>query len=323
MELSSLRLVAALAVTGVALVGCSAEPTESESEAASAVVQGVIRVDRTVSEEGVASTISAKFLRAQADDITSAERLVGTQLEIPNEGDCTLPADTRAASSLVRRPVDLVDVGDLSLRSNHERHLEQQGAAQGWQLTPRAFPDIGALVSGVFYTQPDGAFDPNLELELPAPGRYTVTATGAASVDPFTFDVDAPAVPTNVRVAGQSFAKDRDPSVVVGRDIPIEWDPEPARGAGDGLVYVDVHASKAYRCTFRDSGSAILPSDVLSSEDDAQFVVISIHRVREESVRVDLQPGAAQELTSVRFDYARSGRVAAVSRDSGLSTSEP
>jgi hypothetical protein len=306
MKLSSFGLVAALTVAGVALVGCSAEPAESESEAASAVVQGVIRVDRTVSEDGIASTISAKFLRAQPDDITSAERLVGTQLEIPNEGDCTLPIEARPPpepARLVRRPVDLVDVGDLSLRASR---------SSGWQLTPRAFPDIGALVSGVFYTQPDATFDPGAELELPAPGRYTVTATGAASVDPFTFDVEAPAVPANVRVAGQAFAKDHDPTVIVGRDIPIEWDAAPqGAGRGDGLVYVDVHAAKAYRCTFRDTGTAILPSDVLSSDDDAQPITLSIHRVREESVRVDLQPGSTQELTSVRFDYARSGRVMA------------
>lgn len=319
MKLSSLGLVGALAVSAAGLVGCSEEPVESEAEASSAVIQGVIRIERTLTEDAstgaTVGSISAKFLRAQQDDLERAERLVGTQLEIPSEGDCTPIADVRAdgGDSRVRRSVELVDVGDLTLRAAQSDHT--------WQLTPRAFPDIGDLVSGVFYTQPDGAFDQG-EDELPAPGRYTVNATGAAFVDAFSFDVDAPSVPSNVRVAGSPLAvpgssagrsTDRAPVVTVGQDVGVEWDAPSLKEGGsvdDGLVYVDVRGARAWRCTFRDTGAAILPSDVLSRDDAQQFLTISVHRVRDERV----EPSRADASTPlnpprVRFDFARSGRV--------------
>lgn len=298
MKLSS--LVAPLALS-VALVGCSEEPSESETDSTSSVIQGVIRVEQTIAEDGLASTISAKFLRAQPEDLAGAEKLVGTQLEIPAEGECIPVSDVRSSRSAARskRSVDLVDVGDLTVRPS-----TASADDRAWQLSPRAFPDIGDLVSGVFYTQPDLAIEP---ASGDAPSRYTVTATGTSFVDPFTFDVDVPGVPANVRVGGQSIAKGNLPVVSVGRDLTIEWE------EGEGLVYVDVHGSKTWRCTFKDTGAAVLPSDVLSKDDAQQVVVFSVHRLREESVRVDFQ-GAAQknaEFTSVRFDFARSGRVLA------------
>lgn len=303
MKLSSVGIPLALSV---ALVGCSEEPSESETDATSAIIQGVIRVEQTIAEDGLASTISAKFLRAQPDDLVGAEKLVGTQLEIPAEGECILVSDVRSSRPSARgksRPVDLVDVGDLTVGPS-----TASADDRAWQLSPRAFPDIGDLVSGVFYTQPDLAIEP---VSGDAPSRYTITATGTAFVDPFTFDVDVPGVPANVRVGGQSIAKGNLPVVSVGRDLTVEWE------EGEGLVYVDVHGSKTWRCTFKDTGAAVLPNDVLSKDDAQQAVVFSVHRLREESVRVDFQGAASNgaqknaEFTSVRFDFARSGRVLA------------
>jgi hypothetical protein len=299
MKLSSVAL-ASLSALGIGLAGCATEPAETEAEATAAVIEGVIRIDRTASEEGLASSVSAKFLRAQPEDIAHAERLVGTQVELPAPGECTLiavdstprePLRSDALTRGARRAVELVDVGDLSLRA--------ASSDRTWQLNPRAFPDIGDLVSGVFYTQPDtgAGTDP----DLPMPGSYVITGTGATAVDAFSFSVDAPSMPSNVRV-GEDPAKG---SIAVGRDIPVEWDADDARS----IVYVDVHGAHAYRCTFHDTGAAIVPSDVLSREDSGQSVVVAVHRVRDEIVRVDLQDGGGQELANVRFDFARSSRV--------------
>lgn len=296
--------IGALAVSA-SLVGCAEEPTESESEATSAVVQGVIRIERTLGEDGLASTISAKFMRAQPDDLVAADRLVGTQLEIPVEGECAPISEVRS-TGLVRHTVELIDVGDLALRASRTGVADERP----WQLTPRAFPDIGALVSGVFYTQPDVSDEPGAA-DGRFPDRYDVSATGTSFVDPFSFGVDVPSVPTNVRVGGAAFGdghRDSAPTVAVGRDVTVDWNAESS--ASDGLVYVDVLGSKAWRCTFKDTGAAILPSDVVSRDDAQQSLVVSLHRVREESVRVDFQSGAkSHEFTSVRFDFARSGRV--------------
>src|SRR6202041_1916014 len=63
--------------------------------------------------------------------------------------------------------IELIDVGDVTLRAG----------ADAMPLAARAFPDVGELVSGVFYTSRDTAS------ELPAGPTYTVEGTGSAFVD--------------------------------------------------------------------------------------------------------------------------------------------
>jgi hypothetical protein len=309
---SSFVFLTALSAFGAALGGCaSPASTEVESDAAPSTIEAVVHVERTSSPVGTSTSVSAKFLRVLPDDAEKAASLVGTRAVIPAEGDCAPISSLTPRRPVLKGSVDLVDVGDVVLRAraaegatpseNRPRPLELQ-------LTPRAFPDVGDIVSGVFYTQPDVASDSG---DLPSPGAYLLSGTGASLVEPFSFDVSAPATPANVRVVNQPLVASpgeasKLPAVAVGKDLGVEWDVD---GPTDGLVYVDVMGASPFRCAFKDTGSAVVPSDVLSRDDAGHEVSVSVHRVREENLRLDLSEHEGQEAAIVRFDFARAGRL--------------
>ena len=123
-----------------------------------------------------------------------AERLVGSKLDWPVSSDPAHPIPASGVCRPVGSPppaaqgalgtIELVDVGDVTLRA---------GAAV-MPLAPRAFPDVGDLVSGMFYTSPDTASD------LPAAATYTLEGTGAGLVDRFTVEAEAPPALEDVRI---------------------------------------------------------------------------------------------------------------------------
>jgi hypothetical protein len=310
-----------LALGAVGLAGCaSAASSDVESDSAPTTVEGVIHVEQTTairegeSAESTVTSVSAKFLRVLPEDASRAMSIVGSRVVTPHEGECAPIASLSPAridlarldrahrSSELKGQVELVDVGDLVLRATATKASKDANPFEV-RLMPRAFPDVGDLVSGVFYTQPDVTAGNS---ELPSPGTYALAGSGASVVEPFTISVDAPATPTNVRIAGQSFGSSKSStSTSQGRDIAVEWDAVD----NDALVYVDVQGATPYRCSFRDTGSAQLPADVLSRDDAGHSVNVSVHRVREENVRLRLIPQEGTQAATVRFDFSRSGRL--------------
>jgi hypothetical protein len=324
------RILLALGVVGLA--GCaSAASSDVESDSAPTTVEGVIHVEQSTtiregeSSESTVTSVSAKFLRVLPEDASRAMSIVGSRVVTPHEGECAPIASLSPAridlarldrahrSSELKGQVELVDVGDLVLRATAAKASKEANPFEV-RLMPRAFPDVGDLVSGVFYTQPDVSA---ANAELPSPGSYVLAGSGASVVEPFTISVDAPATPSNIRIAGQSFGSSKSStSSAQGRDIAVEWDavspgssPDGSSLDTDALVYVDVQGTTPYRCSFRDTGAAQLPADVLSRDDAGHSVTVSVHRVREENVRLRLIPQDGTQAATVRFDFSRSGRL--------------
>jgi hypothetical protein len=210
--------------------------------------------------------------------------------------DAATPLATEAD---VGARLDLLDVGDITLRVTA---VEQ--AAIDIPLAPRAFPDIGDLASGVFYTSPDASRD------LPAPGSYAMSGTGALALDAFVIEVSAPSAPQNVRVesarAGVGPSNGR---VAHGDDLTLTWDRVlPHDGGAQRLVYIDVSGTSAYRCAFADEGAATLPGAIVDAEDIDGSVTVAIHRLEERLAPVQEQDGQLTAAT-VRFDLAHAIRV--------------
>jgi hypothetical protein len=309
-------VLAAASVFSIAAAGCaSTASSESESGEVASTVEAIVHVERNVTADATSTSVSAKFLRVLPEDAAKAASLVGTRVVMPAEGDCVPITSLSAppegivpgARTDLKGSVELVDVGDLSLRATAadaaSRRRQDEGDAFDVQLTPRAFPDVGDLVSGVFYTQPDVTAD---GVSLPAPGSYVISGTGAAQVEPFAIDASAPATPEHVRVSGRSIASPKGVPFEAGKDVSVDWD---ADGVSDGLVYIDVQGASPYRCTFKDSGAAVIPGEVLGRDDAGHEVALSVHRVRQESVELDLTDHEGRESALVRFDFARTGRL--------------
>jgi hypothetical protein len=285
---------AALPIVAAFVVGCTAPTVDDPVDANGGMTDGVVLIERTTSVDGSAQTnVSAKFMRLGTPvDPDLAERVVGSRLELPAAGSCRrAEADTTAHALGALGAIELIDVGDVTLRAGASRMT----------LAARAFPDVGDLVSGVFYTSRDAASD------LPTGAVYTLEGTGSAQVDRFAIEAEAPTSPDDVRVAGAALGDA--PSVVAGATA-IRWRAPTAADKGrEDLVIVDVAAESgaSVRCAFRDEGRGVVPAWVWSADALGALpttATVGVHRVRERSFSVGgLDAGA------VRFDLAVVGRV--------------
>jgi hypothetical protein len=292
-----------LAVVAVAAIGCSgpvADDLAEVADASGAMTEGVVVVERRVSGDGVAQTsVSAKFMRLGSPvDPELAERVVGTKLDLPTLGTCRpVTAATVDTKTHGRGSIELIDVGDLSLRAGTQR----------LPLAVRAFPDVGDLVSGMFYTSRDTASD------LPLGATYTLESTGAGAIERFAVDVDGPLALEDVRLGTATLAD----GVVVDETQPlaVRWRalaslaaPESA-GATPDVVIVDVGADSgaSVRCAFPDEGSGVLPAWIFRASTLGALpatATIAVRRLRERSfASVGVDTG------EVRFDVGVIGRI--------------
>lgn len=285
--------------------GCSAPVVDDVADASSALTEGIVLVERVVAGDGATQTnISAKFMRLSvASDAEMAERVVGSRLDLPRLGTCTRlaagGAGEKAASLASLGPIELVDVGDVTMRVKSPAPLS--GPAPSVPLALRAFPDVGDIVSGVFYTSPDAARD------LPAGEAYVVDASGSSVIDRFSIEAPAPAAPEDVRVGGVLLTEGI--TLEDGAPAQVRWrSGDVARG---DLIFLDVSGASGatVRCAFSDAGEATVPGALLRSSPlggTGATATLAFHRVR----RRDFAPGlAGLDAGEVRFDLSVVGRV--------------
>ncbi len=288
-------------LAATAAIGCAAPAVDDPADAAGSVTEGIVLVERLASPDGAAQTsVSAKFMRLAAPaDPALAERVVGSRLDLPPVGACrplSGPEGEGAPAKPSReRPatIELMDVGDVTLRTGND----------AMPLAARVFPDVGELVSGVFYTSRDAASD------LPLGATYTLEGTGSAFVDRFSVEAEAPPALADVRVDGAAFSD----GVTLDEDTAatVRWLPALGRDAareGD-VVFVDVSAPSGaqIRCTYPDEGKGVLPAWVLRPATIGALpasVTLAVHRVRERSFLA-----SGLDAGEVRFDLAVLGRA--------------
>jgi hypothetical protein len=267
----------ALVATAAALLGCSANVVASpEVDAESGPTSAaVIEVTRATGGEG-ARTV-ARFARVRGGTFGDGEmNLLNAGLALPPVDTCALASPARKGSDAPSpRAVELTDVGALT--------VEAGGATAA--LTARQVPEVIDLVSGVVYWG---------EAPLPSRGRYEVRATGRPEIDvpPFGVAAHSPGDPQDVRVAGQTGAH----VVLPAGAVDVTWE----AGAAEDVVYVDIAArgTATFRCTFADSGHAVIPASAVAATDDG---TLSVHRVHRESFRA-----RGVDRGEIRFDLARS-----------------
>ncbi len=336
MFVSRVFVLGALAVSagsGCASQGADERTGEDEAELRRSL-HGIVLVERVDSAEGSRGSVSAKFMRVAAHERLLTERLVGARPVVPDSTECVplaaleqteaeaqrtaIWADrlrTEPASIDARSPtshdlaVELLDVGDVRVLVQGAM-ATAEAAPIDLALAPRAFPDVGDLASGVFYTSPDAT------QSLPAPARYQIGSSGTDGLDAFELDLEAPSGPSDLELGG--FPVDFSSKVAVQRDadVALGWnhvEPE----TEDDLVYVDVRVvgvPGAYRCTFPDRGGATLPAEVLRAPSaEPTEVVLTLHRLAERRATMST-PAASQDVTeklgdaTVRFDLARTVR---------------
>lgn len=299
MRSSNVPLPALLASLGVVVGGCSAPVAEADdiTSATGSTTEAIVLVERSAAEgEFVQTNVSAKFMRlAPGADPDVAERVVGgSWLELPAAGECVALTPFAAAEEAdalsALGSIELLDVGDLSIQTGTTR----------MPLATRAFPDVGAFVSGVFYTSRDAQSD------LPAPARYVLESTGSGTLNPFSIEAEAPSAPERVRLFDTALAE----GVVFeeGTAATLRWSASEAPAVGD-VVYVDLTAPSGtgVRCTFNDSGEGVIPASVLGKKTWGALpatVALSVHRLRQGGFAA-----AGIDAGELRFDLSVVGRA--------------
>lgn len=287
--------------------GCSAPVVDDVSDASGGMTEGIVLVERVVSSDGATQTnVSAKFMRLSAGaDLDLAERIVGTRLELPAVGRCVTMPVVDVAEKTARLtslgPIDLIDVGDVTVHIRADARAEPMSSMP---LAARAFPDVGDLVSGVFYTSRDAQSD------LPAGAIYALEGTGSAQVDRFSLEAEAPPAPDDVRI-GDALLRDG-VTLQAGEDVTLQW-PSSADRRNDRVV-VDVRGAgdRTVRCAFSDEGRAVLPAWSLSQRSGAAS--IAFHRIRSRSFEIGRSAGPGIETGEIRFDLSVIGRATFAAR---------
>lgn len=299
MRLVGARGVMQLVASGAfAALGCSTPVIDDVADANGAVTQGLVLVERSAAEGAAPQTnVSAKFMRIPAAaDPELAERVVGSPFDRPLVGACQAVgagADEPSPGLGAAGPIELLDAGDVTLKT---------GALE-MPLAARAFPDVGDLVFGVFYTSRDAAS------ELPAPARYSFESSGSGLLERFSFEVEGPHGPEDVQIGDVELADGA--LLEEGVSAIVRWRAAETTQADD-RVYVDVIAASgaAVRCAFADTGRGVIPGSALRAETLGPLpgsVDVAVRRVREVPFAA---PG--MDLGEVRFDLSVIGRATVV-----------
>lgn len=303
MRSSNGQRLALLALSGLAVGGCSAPVVDDVVSATGSTTEAIVLVERSATEGGIVQTnVSAKFMRLSSGaDPDLAERVVGgSWLDLPAPGECTIIAPFGAAEEPALSglgSIELLDVGDLTI----------QAGSKAMPLAARAFPDVGALVSGVFYTSRDARSD------LPAPARYVLESNGTGTLDRFAIEAEAPAPPEDVRVGDASLADGVVLEEGIGAFVHWRAGQTEARKSESDVVYVDLtsQSGTGIRCSYNDTGEGAIPASFVGGKTWGQLpasATISVHRVRQGSFTA-----AGIDEGDLRFDLSVVGRATVVS----------
>lgn len=267
---------------GATAFACANEAPTVVDGGEKAKTLALITVDRSdptaLGTQGSASAI-ARFV--SVPEFADTSRLLvasGALSELPALGSCQgeLPDELEGAAALLG-PVEFVEAGEVSL------------AVSGvtTPLVPHAFPAVGSFASGVLYTTRDRASS-----ALPSDVPYLVSVSGSPAMPSFHAEVEAPAVPSHVRIGGAELGE----LDVIRADRPIEitWE----RGAASDIVYVELLAydgSPTATCAFADvrGQGAVTPGAFAGSGAGR----IAVHRLRQRHI------GAAGGEGEIRFDF--------------------
>lgn len=240
--------------------GCT-QATMDDASSAEASTLALFSVEQSSAEPSHQEVVG-RFLRFHGMDADTAIERVGGGYPVPEVGTCApLPS---AAAPVRTGMVELADVGPVS--------AELLGRVV--PLSKRHVPDVVEAVKGVLYS---GAAEPS---EPDALLRFRWGAEEAEVKIPAKLALALP----------DGMAWDRLPR----GELPLRWASE---GSSDRIV-VDVHGTgiRRGRCTFADSGSAIVPESAFGGATQGD---LQVHRIRTLPA-----PSGSFDVVAVQFDYA-------------------
>lgn len=234
-------------------------------------VTGVLFVEQ-VQGAGAAAQAGARFLRVVGVQEEAVSELVGAPAwPLPRvsatagHGSCV---ERRGVSHAVQGPeaspeVRLLDVGPIDVTAGDT----------ALRLTPRRFPDLWNVVSGVLY---------GVDSALPTGvWRFAGAGEAAAGVGPFEVSMALPESLEGVTLDEQPFGADGAVSLPRRGGASVRWQ-RPQRGEEGDVVTVVFAGAGELRCAARDDGALDLDAATVDRARELlrEGGAVSVHRLR-------------------------------------------
>lgn len=325
---------------GSSALGCSfsagaagSEATDAETvgaQAALVTIASIASTERSATEPVQRADVVARVVRANGGPLDEgALRLAGLGDDLPVLGTCApmgsgslglaalaghagqTGSGSSGSSAWRSRSLELMDLGSVAMDIGDAFRASPVATVT---LAPRHVPDPAGVLSGIVY---NARVSTESASQLTPRAQVTVRALGGpGEADPvgFTATITVPRDVSDVRLGGQDPREFFAPA----GSVELTWAPEPedAASAGASTIGVDVKpkdlSQPTIRCTFADTGRAILPAAALVSDEGT----LTVHRVHRERFRLETrsartvrEPREPREPHDgegeIRFDSAR------------------
>ncbi len=302
-KLSWFRIAILAVVAALVLVSCSDKEGDPTAPSRPMMVsRGIITasfnrfIETSLRDPFEQFSLIGMFVRHDVEETYTVESLFDFQMADVNLAldTCTAPARV-LTNSAARGPkgettIELLDIGDLSLRVNKEKK----------PIPTRTFPDLLKVIIGVIYTADE------THGVVFSPGEtYDLQATGTDEITAFRVALEAPEDLGDVKVDG---IKPGDQPLIVrhGEEMELVWEGD---GYGDEVVatlsWMSMGAPWSMTCRMRDDGVFIIPETTLAKMPDTLTCSdgeLSITRVRQVAFRSEnLSSGSFQFAVSTNF----------------------
>lgn len=274
----------------IALVsaGCGATTEESRPNDADGLPGsfGVLELERPSREDdpylsGSRAVLGAVFARYRGLDRAQVLDLLGVERPKPPVEGCALVGTPETVFPHSGAAVELLDVGTVE--------VELGGSSE--RLYARTFPELGTLVSGVFYAE---------DTELPTAhadrDTYRIRAEGSAEMAGFEIVLAAPPAPVDVQIGDRAVGEGPLEIARTG-SVSLGWAPGQA---GDRVEIQLAAGAHVIECVARDDGSFAIPFELLAHLDADEDARLVLRRVATQAFDVPDVESAWAEVKATR-----------------------
>jgi hypothetical protein len=306
LKLKGCKVAILAAAVAIFVLSCSNEEANQVSPSRPMMVsRGIITasfnryIETSLSDPFEQFSLIGMFVRHDVEETYTVESLFDFHMADVNLAldTCTMPARvlTNGAARVPQSEttIELLDIGDLSLRVNKEKK----------PIPTRTFPDLLKVIIGVIYTA-----DETHGIVFSPGETYDLQATGTDEITAFRVALEAPEDLGDIKVDG---IKPGDQPLILrhGEEMELVWEGD---SYGDEVVatfsWMSMGAPWSMTCRMRDDGLFVIPETYFASIPDPLTCSdgeLAITRVRQVAFRSeDLSSGSFQFAVSTNFPIA-------------------
>jgi hypothetical protein len=267
------------ALVSTACTSSGADDAGASIEAESGAL-ALLQLERFNDATGLSSrvVIGAKIAKYRGLDGDALLRLLGVPAVSLER--CELGGGLSAETPAPEAEVELLSIGELHVRA----------AEAEVELSPRLFPALATMASGVFY-----AADTELTAPRAESDEYLLRAPGERGVGAFEAVISAPSELTVLDV--QSSPMEQLEVIDRSGDLVLSWEADDPR---DRVEIELLSGGSVLSCSARDDGHFAITASELSALEPHDNATLVVRRVRSVALEMQSVPNAYARVVSTR-----------------------